>query len=192
MTVAWRLRAGVLTLVGALAVHQARYAIAPPHHAHEQATHAYLSWAMPLVGALLFLAIAQLAVRVCRAYGDAAPELPGARLLWLAASASLVSVYVVQETVEMTVAHGHVPHLAEVLGDGGWVAVVLAASVGWVLALALRGAASVVRWALARAARRDARRTSGARLAPATPRLVPRGSVLACFLAGRAPPALSR
>lgn len=50
-TVAWRLRAGVLIAVGALLVHQVRYALAGLHA--DSTAHVYLTWLGPLVcGAL--------------------------------------------------------------------------------------------------------------------------------------------
>jgi hypothetical protein len=187
MTGIWRLRAAVLTLVGVLAVHDGRYLFA---NEHELATvHTYFAWLAPAAGALLFLAVAQLAANLSRPEATA-PELPRARALWLAATASLLCVYGAQESLEIVFSYGRVPELADLLGSGGWAAIPLAVAAGGVIAALLRGAATVVRWALTRA-RHPVGRTPVALDVPCTPALTPRGSVLARRLAGRAPPAVS-
>jgi hypothetical protein len=190
MTGIWRVRAAVLTLVGVLAVHDGRYLFATHEHEHELApVHMYLTWLVPAAGALLFLAVAQLAANLSRPQATA-PQLPRARALWLAATTTLLCVYGAQESLETVFSYGRVPELADVVGSGGWAAIPLAGAAGGVIAALLRGAATVVRWALTRA-RRPAGRTPVAVDRPRTPALTPRGSVLARRLAGRAPPALS-
>lgn len=48
----------MLTLVGALAVHQGRYVLVPREQDHElAAAHTYLSWLMPVAAALLFVTV---------------------------------------------------------------------------------------------------------------------------------------
>ena len=185
MTGIWRLRALVLVLVGALGVHQARYLLVPPDRYHDLvAVHGYLVWLMPLVAGLLFVATVQLAARI--RYAER-PELPSPRVLWLTATVSLLAVFVVQEAIELTVAHGYLPGPGELADHVGWQLVPLAAAVGGAIALLLGGAAAAVRSVLAR------------RAAPGKHRLLPgpfhssllrapRGSVLARNLAGRAPP----
>jgi hypothetical protein len=183
----WRGKAAALALAGALGVHHARYALVPPEHLHEySAAHAYLPWVVPVAGALLFLAAAQLALLVRRAEGAAA--LPGVRALWLAATFTLLLAFGAQEVLEGLAAHGQAPGLGELLGEGGWVVLPLAALAGGLIALLLRGAEHVVRWALARR-RADRRRAPVAvvRIRVAS-RRAPRTSELARFLAGRAPP----
>jgi hypothetical protein len=185
----WRLRAAVLTLVGALGVHEGRYLFAPPEHEHALAdAHAYLGWVVPLAGALLFLAVVQVGVRIGRPEGEG--TLPAARALWLGATASLLTVFGAQECAEAFLSHGHLPLLADVLGAGGWVAIPLCIAAGGLVALLLKGAAEVLRRALAR---RAPRRPPVATVCPRAHAavLVPRASVLARQLAGRAPPALS-
>ena len=67
-------------MVGALAVHQGRYALVPREYDHElAAVHTYLTWLMPVAAALMFLALVHLGARLCRPKADVAPELPRAR-----------------------------------------------------------------------------------------------------------------
>jgi hypothetical protein len=188
----WRLRAAVLTLAGALGVHQARDLFASPAHERELAdVHVYIPWLMPLVGILVFLAIAQLAMRLGRPGSAQEARLPRARILWLAATVALIHVFVLEESLETVLADGHLPAVADLLGAGGWTAIPLAAAAGGGIALLLRGAAKVVRWAIDR--RRRPRRRPPMVLVrlPYLPLPGPQASVLARRLAGRAPPALS-
>jgi len=188
----WRLRASVLTLAGVIGVHEGRYLFATPAHEHELAgVHGYLPWLTPLAGVLVFLAIAQLAVRLERPGRGLLPELPGTRTLWTAASFCLIHVFALQECAETLLADGRLPLAAEIYGAGGWTAIPMAIAAGAVIALLLRGAARVVEWALARRRARPPRRKPAIAALPSLPRLAPRQSVLARRLAGRAPPALS-
>lgn len=193
MTGIWRLRAAVLILVGAVGVHHARYAISPPEHAHElAAVHAYMTWLVPLTAALLFVTVLQLGAwlhEAGRSDANERPELPSAWALWLAATATLVNVFALQETVELSVAHDQIPALAELLEHLGWQTVPLVVACGGALALLLKGAAHVV---CALVGRMRRKRSPGTRLAlPRAPMLGGRGSVLARHLAGRGPPPLS-
>lgn len=191
MTGIWRLRAAVLTLVGAVVVHHGRYAFVSPEHEHElAAAHTYLTWLAPASAVLLFLAVTQLVAYLGRTGDGAAPRLPRARTLWLAGTATLLAVFGAQESLETLFSHGHLPHVADLLGAGGWTAIPFALAAGGLIALLLRGAATVVRWALGRQ-RRPVRQAPLALLAPRSPVLAAPGSVLARRLAGRGPPALS-
>src|SRR3712207_178420 len=116
MTAIWRIRAVILALAGVLAVHHGRYVLAPRHHDHALASaHAYLTWLIPLTGALLFLAVVHLGARLCRPGADAAPALPSTRTLWVAAAGCLLTVYVAQEAAETLFAHGTLPAPAELV-----------------------------------------------------------------------------
>ena len=191
MTGIWRLRAAILVLVGALAVHHGRYAFATPAHEHELATaHAYLPWLASASAVLLFLVVVQLAAVLGRAGERSGPELPRTRTLWLTATLSLLAVFGAQESLELVLSHGHLPEPAELLGGAGWTAIPLAVAAGGFIALLLRGAATVVRWALGR--RRPVIRQAPLTLAaPRRPLLAAARPVLACRLAGRGPPAPS-
>ena len=192
MTGIWRLRAAVLILVGALAVHHGRDAFATPEHEHElAAAHSYLPWLASASAMLLFLAVVQLATYLGREGAGPGPQLPRARTLWLAATGSLLAVFAAQESLEMLLSHGRLPGLADLLGAGGWTAAPLAAAAGALIALLLRGAATVLRWALGRRRRPVVRQAPLALLAPRWPLLAAARSVLARRLASRGPPALS-
>lgn len=190
MTGIWRIRAAVLTLLGALAVHHGRYAVAEPHHGGEYAAaHAYLNWLAPAIAVALFLATLELGVRLARPGRPARErELPGARAMWAVATASLLTVFIGQETLESFFAHGHLPALGEILAAGGWTAIPLAMLAGAGVAVLLRGVAAAVRWAAVRSLRRPSRRRPPLAF-PVAPVLAAPRSVLARRLAGRAPPA---
>ncbi len=184
MTGIWKFRAALLTLIGAAIVHQARYLIAPPEHVHELAkVHHYLVWLMPIVAAMVFVAVVQFIV--CLRAPDEGPRLPPVRVLWVAASTSLVLVFAAQETLELTAAHGELPGALELLQHLGWQLVPLALAVGGLLALILRGAVEVVRRL---APRRVPRHRSIRLVRPRTLLRAERRSLLARHLAGRAPP----
>ncbi len=188
MTGLWRLRAAVLTLVGALIVHQVRYLLAPPEHDHQLvAAHGYFTWLMPLAAALLFVTLAQFAVWIRRAEGGDGHELPSFGALWIGAGFSLLTVFGIQETLEVTAAHGQWPTLTELGGAVGWEVLPFVVAVGGLLALLLRGAAHVAAWA-SRRHRHQPRPRARAVLGPRPPVVIAPACVLARFLAGRAPP----
>lgn len=186
MSGAWRLRAGALTLVGSLAVHQGRYLAFPRHDDHHAEAHAYFEWLVPALAALAFAVLAELGVRLARARRGKAPALPSAGRLWAASSLALIAIFGAQEAVEGFVTHGAWPAPTELLAAGGWSALPLAAAIGGAVALLLRGAAEAVEWARRRLPA-PAPRAPQLRLPPLTT-VSPRGSVLARRMAGRAPP----
>jgi hypothetical protein len=190
-SLAWRLRAAALVLAGALAVHELRYLLAyqgDSGRALSLQGHAYLSVITPLICALVAVAAAQFVGRLARGRADESP--PGFGATWLWASISLVAIFVAQESVEGLLASGHPGGVAAVAAHGGWLAAPVAAAVGAVIALLLRGAAA----ALASAAKRSRSAVPRARsaLLRPPPRLArPRLHPLALKLAGRAPPSAS-
>jgi hypothetical protein len=196
----WRLRAGTLIAVGALGVHDLRYLLAYGGDAgHELSLqgHGYLRLATPLIAGLVVLAAAAFATRLMRAYtaahGDEPRPLPSTRRMWLVASALLVTVYSVQEWVEGELASGHPGGLNAPYAHGGWLAIPLALVIGFLIALALRGAAAAIAVAAARGRARLRPPAASALLSPvarsvwSAPPQVP----LARRLAPRAPPAAS-
>jgi hypothetical protein len=192
MTGFWRLRAGVLILVGALAVHHGRYAFATSEHERElAAAHSYLPWLAGAAAVLLFMAVVQLAAYRGRADGCFGPRLPRAPTLWLGATTSLFGVFGAQEGLETLLFRGHLPAPADVLGAGGWTAVPFAVAAGGVIALLLPGAATALRWALGRRGRPVMRQVPRAPMPLRPPLLAAARSVLARRVAGRGPPALS-
>ena len=192
MTGIWRLRAAALILAGALVLHHGRYAFATPEHEHElSAAHAYLPWLAGASAIVLFLTVVQFAAHIARAGTGPSLELPSGRSLWIAATASLLGVFGAQECAEWFLAHGQLPELADILGAGGWTAVPLAVAASALVALLLRGAATVLQWAQGRRRRPLLRLAPPAPLVPRPPRLAAARSVLARRLAGRGPPVLS-
>jgi len=147
----WRIRAGALVSAGALGVHDLRYLLAyGGDSSHELSVqgHAYLALATPLIAGLVVLAAAAFAARLARAYasgdgGDGGP-LASTRRMWACASALLVSVYACQEWVEGLLSEGHPGGIAAPFSHGGWLALPLALAIGFLIALALRGAARAI------------------------------------------------
>ena len=186
---AWRARAGVLLLAGAVALHQLVYGLArvqPDEHAH-----AYLDWLRPVLFALLVGGVAEVVVRALRVHRRERTPPPRGRVLWPVMSALLLAVFVAQEATEAAFAgDGHAHALRElIVGHGLWIALPLALIVGAVLALALRGAAAADRLCLIVV---PARRTPPATAPPSCRApitvLLPLRGVLGRTLAGRGPP----
>jgi hypothetical protein len=181
------LRAGALLVAGSLAVHELRYVVG---WGDPEAVggHGYLVVAAPLVALVLALACGVWLARIGRAATTPAAR---RRLTWLGASAALLGVYVVQETLEALATSGH-PGL---FARGGWIAVPIAMAVGSVVALLLRGtdAADAAVAAVARPwSPLGAVPVAPLTFAlPAAPRGAPRTGVLARRQAGRAPPLAS-
>ena len=186
------LRTAGLIATGAVAVHELRH-LAAGAAADPGAGHGYLPVAALLSAVLLGVACAQLAAVVERARrtGSAGqrPDAPRAGFLatWLVATLALAVVFFAQELLEGALAGGRDAGLGAVVADGGWMAPLISAAVGAVLALALAGARSAVASAV-----RGARRTAARRRAPGRARLASAHwrvrAPLARHLAGRAPP----
>lgn len=182
-----RLRTVALLSVASLALHQLRYRIA---HGEDTATalaregHAYLDALAPLAACLLGAAVLDFVLALIARRDPGATR--GRR--WIAITLTLLAIYVCQESLEGLLASGHAGGLAAAFGNGGWVALPLAAALAAVVTLALRGAEA----ALARRARAPSteRRPLSAsrRPRPVERRLI---GVLAAHLAGRGPPAAS-
>jgi hypothetical protein len=119
---------------GAYGVHQLRYALSPVHGATVRA-HEYLAPIGTLVVVALLFALAAGLARIARGVVEEAPRVGR---LWVGASASLVAVYSVQETIEKLLTRGDRQPL---FAHGGWIAVLLAIAFGLAIALLMRGAA---------------------------------------------------
>jgi len=150
------LRRVALLAAAALAVHEGAYALAGEStllDAGAGASHAYLWHLAPVVAVLLVAGCGQLALALARASWDAAPA--GAvrtplGVTWLASSAVLSSVWLVQEWLEAALGPAG---LAEALGAAGQAGVapfIMAAAFGGLVAVLLRGADEAVSWAAAR------------------------------------------
>jgi hypothetical protein len=180
----WRLRAGVLVLAGALAVHELRYLIAGRHE--DGHVHAYMPWLVAGAAALLGLAVAEFAARLAlRIRRRGATQVP-AGLRWLTASVLLTAIFALQEVTERFIAHGRFDLADSLVVHGGWVALPLCFVIGAVIAVLLRGARALLTRAWGRTRARRAV-VADATLRRPTPR-APRVAVIARNLAGRAPP----
>lgn len=186
----WKLRAAGLLVLGVVVVHQLVYALAgvqaDPH------AHGYLAFLTPALVGLVLAGAAGIALRVLGGRRPTAEPPPRGRVLWPVLSALLLAGFVGQELVEalLDARGGHHHALRELLiGHGLWLSGPVAALIGAVLALVLRGAAAVEAWCLSITPARPAAPLSRLARAVCPPAVVraPR-DVLACHLAGRAPP----
>lgn len=183
---AWRLRGGSLVLAGALVLHELRYVLVGQHQ--DPHAHAYLGWLVPALIATLALAVIEFAIRLTRGPRGRTGALASAGVRWLAVSSLLVCIFAVQESAEMLLSHGRLDIADSLVVHGAWVAMPLAFVLGAAIALLLRGAAAL----LARCPRRKSARTTELEATRSLPRpRRPRLAVLACHLAGRAPPRLA-
>lgn len=186
------LRLAALLSAGALTLHELRYRAGYGHEAADAAAaqgHGYLSGAAAGAVLLAVAAACLFALALARPRSAVEPRSFGAS--WLGATAGLACVYTLQELAEGALAHGHPAGLAGVVAHGGWWAYAFAALLGAVVALALRGArAALSLTAPAPPVARTSRRPQG-RFSPHADVRVPRASLIAFNLAGRAPPPAS-
>jgi hypothetical protein len=182
-----------LLSAGAFGVHQLRYLAGDPGHGHDALSshaHAYL----PLAGALvLFLFVASVAhfagsLMLARGGELRPPRPPRFTRAWFGATLTLIAIFATQESLEGALLSGHTSGLHGLFGHGGWTVFLFAPLVGALMALVMRGASSVL-LAAARRADRVARRPSRGRWRLLPDSVAPQFNVLACHLAGRAPPA---
>lgn len=182
-----RLRTVSLLSAGALAVHQLRYSLAfggRADHALASQGHGYLGWLVPVVvgGAVLGFALwlGRIAAGAVAARGSR-------QRVWAGAAAALISVYVLQESIEGLLAPGHPHGLAGVFGHGGWIALPLAVAIGGLITLAHR---------IRRAPVMELAREAWAGVVPTVPPILgavrqslrPLVALLASNLAARPPP----
>jgi hypothetical protein len=148
------LRAVALLAAGSAAVHQLRYAIGYGHDArHELATqgHAYLAVMLPFAAALAVVALASMLRGGLADPGRGPRRRRSLGRTALIAFAALACVYVGQELLEGALAGAHPDGVAAVVGDDGWVALLLAAPVSGLVALGLRADEALAReWTRAR------------------------------------------
>ncbi len=135
-TIGSRARSVALLALGALAVHQGRYLLAPASTDHG---HGYLELLGPVIVLVTMAAIAVsfLATLVRRCLPVApAPEQATDRAVVFAVG--LLAVYFLQETGEALLTADHHPVFAHLLGSGGWLVLPLAMTFGGLAALAGR------------------------------------------------------
>ena len=182
-----------LLSAGAFGVHQLRYLAGDPSHGHGAITahaHAYLPLAAALVLLLFVASLAHFASALMLARGG---ELRPPRPLrfgraWCGTTFTLLAVFVTQESLEGARLAGHSSGLHALFGHAGWTVLVFAPVIGALIALVMRGASSVLLAAVRRVRRARPRPSRGRwRLLPDS--VAPPLDVLACPLAGRAPPA---
>jgi hypothetical protein len=133
------LRAYALIALGALVVHELRYAVTSGQvsgvSGHDG--HAYLGVLAPAVGSIAAFGLAWL---VARAAGAPARRVQRRRLavVWPLASLAILGTFGAQELLEALVAPGH-PTLGEgVFGAGAWTAIPLGVVAGAAVAWAMR------------------------------------------------------
>lgn len=184
------LRSASLLGVGALAVHDGRFALSfgsRSGHVLAAEGHAYLGWLGPLLIAATLVAATRFLVRLARPAPGAPPPAHRRLRLWLVATALLLAIYTVQEWSEGLLAHGHPFGLLEPFAQGGWVVFPLALAVGGVITLLHWGAVAALA-AVAAARARPPRRRTLLRLRPPRAAAPVRRSAISLHLAGRAPP----
>ena len=189
-----KLRAISLVAVGAVVVHQLRYLIAYGNGAaqalHDQG-HDYLSLLALPIAALLAIACGHFLERVARA--DVPPGANTTRRhavrTWLTVSIALLTIYMVQESLEGSLFAGHWSGVEGMFGHGGWVTILLALAVGKLITVVI-GLADIV---LRRVVRGWQTRTMQYDPAPRGPFSIdlPALNRMAVNLAGRAPPQTS-
>ncbi len=181
--------------LAALLVHQLRFLFAYGSRGGSELAntgHSYLSSVTPWLVLVLAIGAGAFLSRLAHVWrsGDLSDrQAVGIAGLWLAATVTLVAIYVAQELLEGLFATGHAAGLIGVFGDGGWWALPAAAAVGGAVALLVRGGRAALR--LAARPRRHRAASAGRPCAdmPAPEPvflLVP--SPLAACSPGRAPP----
>ncbi len=182
--------------LGALVVHEVRYALAfGPDAANELAGrgHGYLHALTPLIMLAVVVGLGSLLGRLARARrcGDRT-EQRERRLasLWALACAGLLAIHAGQELLEGLLATGHPHGLGGVLDDGAPWALAASIVVGGLLAVLVRGGSALVARAarLGRGRPRRARRGTPAARARRHVVVLGRPAPMAGASAGRAPP----
>jgi hypothetical protein len=180
---AWRARAGVLVLLGALVVHELRYVLAGQHP--DEHAHAYMGRLVPLLCALLLVGAIEFVARLMRQRRLRTDAFAAGGVRWLALGTILLAIFCAQETAEVLFEHGRLDIADSLIVHGGWLGAPLSFAVAAVIALLLRGANAL----LTRPGRVHLPRAT----TPQRYRLLPRRGgagvpVIASNLAGRAPP----
>lgn len=177
--------------LAALVVHQLRLELAFSGRADRGELGRHLSmnhvlpWVLVAVGFVLCASVF-LVFGVGR---DTDHQRGSARRRWTQLTLTLIAFFVMQELVEGAVTGGHLPGLAEVVGQGGWWALPAAMAVAGAIVIAGRGEEALtrlLRGGLPQAVGRMCATSSLAPVAVALYAMAP----LAGLAAGRAPPPL--
>jgi hypothetical protein len=155
--------------------------------------HSYL----PLAAALVTVLLALTCVRFARELWQAsqgrltAAAAPSLATLWLLAASALLATFALQEWIEGWITPGHPATLGHALAHIGWTTPALAAGLGCVIALLVRGSRGAIELLARRHRLRPRPRPRRGSWAPLPSVQLPRLSVLASNRAGRAPPGAS-
>jgi hypothetical protein len=184
------LRTSALIALGAVAVHQLRYLAGYGDGAGAalgSQGHAYLEVVLPLLLVVAASAtLGSLAVTAFARQRFAARRGAG----WAYCSLALLTIFVVQESAEGLLSVGHPAGLTAVVGHGGWIVLPIAALIGRMVALLLRGLGSIERALVSSRVRRIARPPSSLGRARPMERFSLARAPLAFGLARRPPPKL--
>jgi hypothetical protein len=136
MRTAHYVRLAALLAVGAAALHQLRYLLAPgPSGDLGQDAHGYLVALLPL---LAFLVMSAALATLIRGTEGAPPSRAPLAPRICAFSVAMLAIYVCQESFESVLAAGHSGGLTTLLDGGGWIALPLALAIGALTALLAR------------------------------------------------------
>jgi hypothetical protein len=133
MRVAHSARLAAILAVGAFALHQVRYLIAPGAPS-EVAGHGYISDLLAPIAVLVLAGAVATLIRGTEGASLARAPL-GSRIA--AFAGALLSIYIAQESLEALVMAGHL-HGAAMLAGGGWIAPPLALVIGALAAVVAR------------------------------------------------------
>jgi len=188
------LRLGAVLSAGAYAVHQVRYLLVFGADAGRQLDaqgHGYLVGVVPLIAMVLGFAVAQVLWRALTCRGRAWQ--PRRVSVAVAFAVAMLVIFSAQELLEGQLAGGHASGLSALVSSGGWIAAPLALVFGWLGSLLIVVASQAEKTVLLRDVLQSVRPRAAVDL---TVRLqmdwCDRGLTLACHLAGRGPPLLSR
>jgi hypothetical protein len=141
-------RALLLLPAAAFVVHQARYMLAYGSSASTELAaqgHSYLDSLVPWFVLALGIGLALFLRRVI--VGDVRTSRASAPAVWSLTWVGLLGIYVVQESLEATLASGHPGGVGGVFGHGGWWAIPVSAIVAAAVAALLRVGRAVLRFA---------------------------------------------
>ena len=143
MRLAHNVRLAAILAVGAVALHQLRYLIAPGVSSSAAlSSHGYMTDLMAPIAVLVLAAAMATLIRGTE--GARPTRAPLGRRIALFALA-LLAIYVGQETLEALVTTGQLASLGATLAGGGWIALPLALGIGGLGALLARALEAVER-----------------------------------------------
>lgn len=134
-------KAAALLLLGALAVHELRYALAYgdaadsvlAHHGH-----GYLAVLAPVLGLVIAAGLGCGLLLAAMRRPCASPARTRLRVVWPIAAVGLLGLYTSQELLEGLLTTGHPSGWTGVFGGGGWLAIPLCVAFGGLIACAVR------------------------------------------------------